>query len=1042
MIRPIFKKLIVIDIIVIVIALIFLAAWQFNIKIFNNSAISLVSMNPVTAITFIVCVVSKFFYAFTDRHTKLLFSARVLALLVSVVGLGKILTHFAGVNFIDVLLFTQKINDNINGLQNSMSLTTAFSFLFTGISLFYITFNNPKKIFYPHVLSFFTVFISLLSIIAYIFDENTLYSITIYKSMGVPTAICFLLISFCILLKHPDKGFMGEITSKYEGGKIARILLPIAIIVPVILAYLRVKGEGAEMYRKTYGIAFFTLAYIIIFILVIWRSAAIINRSNKALIAEIEERKKAEETLRFRKALLEAQNEAIPDAILIVDNKGKILSYNHHFEALWGMPQHIIEEENDTAALKFAMIQLVDPNEFIRRVNYIYAHPEEVAHDEILFKDGRIIERYGNVVMGDDGTRYGWAWYFRDITQNKNYENKIKNFNKDLEIKVEERTEELYKSEKRFRLLVENSLDIISLVDADGRIFYISPSIKRLTGFAEKELIGKLGFEMLHKDDLEDGKKLRAYLINHPGVSANNAFRFLHKNGGYIWIEGTVTNMLNDENVKAFVLNYHDITERKNWEQSIRKSEKRFRSLIDNALDIISLSDENAMRFYISPAIERLTGYSIQETINQPAYNIIHPDDIEQAKKMRAEYMKDPGVIKPMSFRFLHKNGGFVWMEGTLINLLHDENVKAVVGNFHDVTERKRSEEKIRLSNERFEMVSKATHDAVWDWNLETDKIYWNDEIKSMFNYSDEDIPTGVEWKVHIHPQDFKRVTRKLIYYVKQGIQNWQDEYRFRCLDGSYKYVFNRGFILFNHDNKPYRIIGAMQDVTEINKLQQSLSDERIKRQKELTNATIEGQEKQRTEIGRELHDNINQILTATKLFLDVAATQPAIKDEMIKRSAENLSNCMEEIRKLSSSLVPPSMDDNTFDEIIKDLAEPIKLATAINITYKIDTACTNALTDTQQLNVYRIIQEHLNNILKHANAKKISINIQHKEDQIKLSIKDDGQGFDINARRKGIGFKNIQSRAELLNGKMNVISKPGEGCLLAVDFPVNNADN
>lgn len=331
---------------------------------------------------------------------------------------------------------------------------------------------------------------------------------------------------------------MGEVTSKYEGGKIARLLLPAAIAVPVILGYLRLKGEVAGLYSQPYGTALFILGHIIIFILFIWRSATIINRSNKRVIAEIEERKKAEEAIRYPKALLEAQNEAFPDAILIVDTKGKILSYNHQFAELWQMPLDIIKANDDDAALKFAMTQLVDPEEFINRVNYLYAHPEQKAQDEILFNDSRIIERYGNAVVGDDGTRYGWAWYFRDITLKKNYENKIKNFNKELEIKVKERTEELHKSEKRFRLLVENSLDIISLVDFDGHIIYMSPSIKRLTGFSEEELTGRSGFDLLNKDDLENGKKLRTKLINEPGRPINNSFRLLDKSGGYIWVEG------------------------------------------------------------------------------------------------------------------------------------------------------------------------------------------------------------------------------------------------------------------------------------------------------------------------------------------------------------------------------------------------------------------------------------------------------------------------------------------------------------------------
>ena len=118
-------------------------------------------------------------------------------------------------------------------------------------------------------------------------------------------------------------------------------------------------------------------------------------------------------------------------------------------------------------------------------------------------------------------------------------------------------------------------------------------------------------------------------------------------------------------------------------------------------------------------------------------------------------------------------------------------------------------------------------------------------------------------------------------------------------------------------------------------------------------------------------------------------------------------------------------------------LFRSIKLATAINITYKIDNENTNALANIQQLNVYRIIQEHLNNILKHAEAKNVNINIQYENNEATLLIRDDGQGFDVTVRRKGIGFNNIQSRAELLNGKMNVISKPGKGCLLVVNFPV-----
>ena len=1020
MTRLTLKKIPLLELSVLLLSIIVLVMSFSQAGLLNNMRPDLL-MSREGALTFIIAGSSKLLFTYSTTNKKFMALARSLALYVSIIGIIRILA----------IVFEH------SGPGNTMPLLAAFNFMFTGIGLFYLTINNTEKIFLPHILALVIFFVALFSAIAYSFKSITFFGFEYYKPMAITASINFMLLSFCILLVNRRTGFMGELTSEYAGGKLARFFIPIAIAVPVILSFLRFKNDDTGLFSTSFGIAFLTLLRIFILVFFIWRCVIIINRSNKNMMVEIEERKKTEAILHYRKALLEAQNEAIPDAVMVVDTKGKMLYYNNNFTLLWGMPDEIVNADDDTAALQFALTKLVEPDAFINRVNYIYNHPEESSHDEILFKDGRIIERFGNAVIGDDGTNYGLAWYFRDITISRNYENKIKNFNKYLEVKVRERAEELLKHDKRFRLLVENSIDIISLIDFDGKIVYITPSIKRLTGFSEEEIIGKSGFDMIHPDDVEVGKNFRFFLLDTPGIPSKSIFRLRHKNGHYIWVEGTITNMLDDQDVNAFVLNYHDITERKLAEEKISKSEKRFRSLVENAEDIISLSDENGNRFYISPSIEKITGYSIKETINQPVYKIVHPDDIEKSKKMRTEFMKDPGVLKSISFRFLHKNGGFVWLEGTLINLLHDENVKAVVGNFHDVTERKKSEEKIRLSNERFEMVSKATNDAVWDWNLDTDEIYWNEEIRSMFNYRAQDISNGNEWKIHIHPEDFKRVSKKIVYHIKNGIQNWQDEYRFRSADGSYKFIYNRGFILFDNDNKPYRIIGAMQDVTEINKLQKSLSDEKIKRQRELANATIEGQEKERSEIGRELHDNINQLLTAIKLYLNVASVNPAVKDDMINRSVENLSKCIEEIRKLSSSLAPPSLDAGSFSEVIKDLGEPIKLATAINITYKIDNENTNALADIQQLNVYRIIQEHLNNILKHAKAKNVNINIQYENNEATLLIRDDGQGFDVTVRRKGIGFNNIQSRAELLNGKMNVISKPGKGCLLVVNFPV-----
>jgi hypothetical protein len=96
---------------------------------------------------------------------------------------------------------------------------------------------------------------------------------------------------------------------------------------------------------------------------------------------------------------------------------GNMLSFNRHFATLWNIPKKIIDAKDDAAALEFAMTQVADPQGFIDRVNYCYAHPEELTHEEIALNDGRIIERYGNPVTGENQTHYGFIWFFRDITK-------------------------------------------------------------------------------------------------------------------------------------------------------------------------------------------------------------------------------------------------------------------------------------------------------------------------------------------------------------------------------------------------------------------------------------------------------------------------------------------------------------------------------------------------------------------------------------------------------------------------------------------------
>jgi PAS domain S-box-containing protein len=171
---------------------------------------------------------------------------------------------------------------------------------------------------------------------------------------------------------------------------------------------------------------------------------------------DITERKRAEEALRFQKALLEAQSEASIDGILVVSTEGKITSFNQRFIEMWQISEEVISTRSDEAALQAVLDKLINPQEFLARVAYLYEHTDEESRDEILLKDGRTFDRYSAPVKGKDGAYHGRVWYFRNITERKRAEEEIRRLNETLESRVEERTVQLKAALDEIKLLNEH----------------------------------------------------------------------------------------------------------------------------------------------------------------------------------------------------------------------------------------------------------------------------------------------------------------------------------------------------------------------------------------------------------------------------------------------------------------------------------------------------------------------------------------------------------------------------------------------------------
>jgi len=265
---------------------------------------------------------------------------------------------------------------------------------------------------------------------------------------------------------------------------------------------------------------------------------------------------------------------------------------------------------------------------------------------------------------------------------------------------------------------------------------------------------------------------------------------------------------------------------------------------------------------------------------------------------------------------------------------------------------------------------------------------------------------------------------------------------------GIWEHVKKNGDVIFvdiawhniNYKDHPAILVLA-NDVTERILLEEELNEQRLSRQKQITEAVILAQEKERTEIGKELHDNVNQILGASNLYINTAMTDDDMRQELLERSTELVSNAINEIRKISKSLITPGLREIGLIDSIEDIIEDMRRTKErLVIDLDLQNISEEQIEDRRKLTLFRIVQEQLNNIVKHARATRVWIRLSVEGDHIVLTVGDNGVGFDVTRHRKGVGITNIISRAELFNGKVEIQSMPGEGCVLSVSLPLPTA--
>lgn len=581
--------------------------------------------------------------------------------------------------------------------------------------------------------------------------------------------------------------------------------------------------------------------------------------------------------------------------------------------------------------------------------------------------------------------------------------------------------------EEHMRIIISNIGEGLIATDRKGGIVYMNPAAEKLTGwnrYEARNLPLEKVYQVVNEETGKPFESIVSRIFKHgsPVALENNTLLYT-KNKNTLVISNSGSPLLDRQgNISGAVVLFNNITEQKKREDELVQSEEKYRMLIEQASDGVLIYSFDGTIYEFNEASYKLMGYSREEFATLKLQDLFFNEPVIINQAVADKIFAGQTVLFQ---RRLKKKSGNALDAEINARMLPDGRSLAFV---RDITERKRTEKTMRMALERYDILSKATSDTIWDWDIINNRMHYNEGISKMFGHEITETGNIADWwKENIHPDDIKTVTDALEKAFKKERQNLQLEYRFRCNNGAYKYIYDRAFVIFDEQENPVRIIGAMQDITY-----QKEEELRIAR------AIADAQEQERRHIGEELHDNVNQILVGSLLTLGMAKDKNTDREkvnDLIEAGRNHILNAIEELRKLSHEIAPATFEKKSLKDIFETLLEGINPNKQFTINFEFDEALNN-INDDIQLNLYRILQGQVKNILKYSGANAIDVRLACSENIIKMRIFDNGRGFDTKKPRRGIGLNNIKNRAESFGGKFILNSAPGMGCEIIVEIP------
>jgi len=420
----------------------------------------------------------------------------------------------------------------------------------------------------------------------------------------------------------------------------------------------------------------------------------------RVAISDITEICRAEEEIKFKNVILSTQQETSPDGILAIDENGKILSFNRHFIELWGIPDNVIASRSDERALQPVLNKLADPDAFVARVTYLYDHKDEKSREEILLKDGRVLDRYSAPMVGQDQKYYGRVWYFRDITERKRAE------------------EALRESEARLSLAMEVGNAGVWEWNLESDEVHFDARFHAILGYTPGELPTTLK-EWMPYHNQEDVPvwrgKAEAYLRGDSPVYESE-HRIRNKEGNWEWVftRGRLMTRTITGSPKLFIGFAMNVTERKQAEEALRESEAQLRTLIHTIPDLVWLKDPEGVYLSCNRRFERFFGAAEKDIVGKTDYDFMDRDRGDFFRHHDKAAIAAGGPTTNEEEITFAEDGHREILE-TIKTPIHasDGRLIGVLGIGRNITERKRAADMLALTSRKLALMNDMTYQFI-----------------------------------------------------------------------------------------------------------------------------------------------------------------------------------------------------------------------------------------------------------------------------------------------------------------------------------------